>query len=523
MGLSDSRAPLEVARSEVSLGLPVSRGQRGRFLKRLVTKACWPFLRHQLVVNATLVDSLDSVTENVSILTTEASRQATDTIALTARVLSTERSAEAVLATSARLEAVEHALGSLGRTIEGVVARLDSESAGRIAADETLANHYRTLEHHHETMVRHDLALEAHERTFDDHRQEFSRIAERIEIAAMQAFSRHHDGIASIQSQLADIAAYVDDSLSQIGSELTDTIERRIGELGTELEVVRQASGAQFDNLRTTTTRQLAQLERSMRDLRIRLASVDLTIDAFSHPGDHQPREVAPAALSTFGRIYDNFVEATAPGAGWRSLQADRLLDELHDLPDDGQVLDIGCGDGWWLARLSEAGIPAYGIETRPRLAQRAGARGMNVQQEWPHEHLASLAKGSLGAITMIDFIEYLTTDELVRLLDLSLLALAPGGLLIIETLDPANLVVASSVFPEDPERKWLVPRELLAYLIEARGFATPRSRPGVQPPGMLTVPNPERVPWAADVAPVVQLINERLLGPVTYVLVAQR
>ncbi|HTX00386.1 MAG TPA: class I SAM-dependent methyltransferase, partial [Acidimicrobiales bacterium] len=322
--------------------------------------------------------------------------------------------------------------------------------------------------------------------------------------------ARYHDGFASMQSHLAELAAYVDETSAEIRADVEQT---------------GQAAGRQFEDLRASVSKQLNVLDRSLGELRLRAASLDLAIGGVERFGrDGDPTIVHPPALdSVFARLYDGFVEAFGPTAARRGAHAETYLPELSEASQLGPVLDVGCGDGWWIAQLDQAGVPAYGIDVRPRAIELARHRGVDSRLEGAHEHLAACAKGSLGAVTLLRVVEYLAIDELVQLLDLALLALKEGGILLVETLDPANAVVATSVFPQDPARRQLVPKELLSYLVRARGFGEPEIRPGEAAAATLVLREPEVAPWAADVAGLVAAVNERLLGPETYVLVARR
>jgi O-antigen chain-terminating methyltransferase len=167
--------------------------------------------------------------------------------------------------------------------------------------------------------------------------------------------------------------------------------------------------------------------------------------------------------------------------------------------------------------------VPAYGIDVRPRAVELARLRGVDARVEGAHEHLASCSKDSLGGVTLLRVVEYLGIDDLVHLLDLALLALKDEGMLFVEALDPTNVVVASSVFPLDPARRQLVPKELLGYLVQARGFRAAGIRPGDDAATPLPLRDPETAPWTPDVAGLVAVVNERLLGPESYVLVARK
>nr|MDA8267128.1 hypothetical protein [Actinomycetota bacterium] len=56
---TDSESPsLRTARAHADLGLPVDRGARRRFLKRVVYRVGWVFLRHQVAFNHAVLDEV---------------------------------------------------------------------------------------------------------------------------------------------------------------------------------------------------------------------------------------------------------------------------------------------------------------------------------------------------------------------------------------------------------------------------------------------------------------------------------
>ena len=67
--------------------------------------------------------------------------------------------------------------------------------------------------------------------------------------------------------------------------------------------------------------------------------------------------------------------------------------------------------------------------------------------------------------------VEHLPFEVLVRTLDEALRVLRPGGLLILETPDPANIMVATGSFWLDPSHLRPIPADLLAFTVRSRGF----------------------------------------------------
>src|SRR5208283_5128362 len=130
--------------------------------------------------------------------------------------------------------------------------------------------------------------------------------------------------------------------------------------------------------------------------------------------------------------------------------------------------------------------------------------------------HLAEVPAGSIAAITALHLVEHISINDLIALLDLSFRALMPGGLLILETPNPENLVVGITEFYMDPTHRNPIPPPLLAFLTGSRGFTDTsirRLRRGTLDPASesaLATLDPA-------LAPIIALLQEHLLAGEDY------
>ena len=137
----------------------------------------------------------------------------------------------------------------------------------------------------------------------------------------------------------------------------------------------------------------------------------------------------------------------------------------------ESDILDIGCGRGEWLQVLREAGLQARGIDQNRILIQQCKDLELDVVESEALAYLGSLPDGSLSAVTAFHFAEHLPLETLVRFLDEAGRTLKPGGLIILETPNPENLLVGSCNFYLDPTHKNPIPIPTMKLLLEARGF----------------------------------------------------
>jgi len=106
----------------------------------------------------------------------------------------------------------------------------------------------------------------------------------------------------------------------------------------------------------------------------------------------------------------------------------------------EAPVLDIACGRGEWLELLRDNALHATGVDLNSVMVERCLALNLHVTQQDAMEYLMATAAGSLGAVTGFHLIEHLPLWNAVRILDEALRVLQPGGLLILETPNPANV-----------------------------------------------------------------------------------
>jgi O-antigen chain-terminating methyltransferase len=120
--------------------------------------------------------------------------------------------------------------------------------------------------------------------------------------------------------------------------------------------------------------------------------------------------------------------------------------------------------------------------------------------------------------------VEHFSTDELIEVVELAARAIRPGGLIVLETQNPENVVVGSSSFYLDPTHQRPIPPALLAFLVGARGFGDVEIRRlerAEQPQG-LARPKPDE-PWAEAVGSLVDVVNFHLFAPADYAVVGRR
>jgi len=134
-------------------------------------------------------------------------------------------------------------------------------------------------------------------------------------------------------------------------------------------------------------------------------------------------------------------------------------------------VLDIGCGRGEFLDLLTSRGIRARGIDVNPEMVELCRARGLDVTATDAVGYLSGLEDGALGGIFSAQVVEHLQPAYLLRFLELAYHKLAPGGPLVLETLNPACWVAFFDSYIRDITHVWPLHPDTLKYLVTASGF----------------------------------------------------
>jgi O-antigen chain-terminating methyltransferase len=143
----------------------------------------------------------------------------------------------------------------------------------------------------------------------------------------------------------------------------------------------------------------------------------------------------------------------------------------LYHHKEPRPVLDLGCGRGEFLQELQRNNIPCVGIDLNPAMVDASRAQGLNVSLAEAVSHLRDREPGSLAAISSFHMIEHIPFDQVLHLIEAAKRALMPGGLLILETPNPENLVVGGCTFWYDPTHIRPLPPAMMAFYVQQAGF----------------------------------------------------
>jgi len=294
--------------------------------------------------------------------------------------------------------------------------------------------------------------------------------------------------VTSIEDRLLRNDQMLEASVVELRALLIDVEERRTAHVE---ELVRRLSDIEADVTLDRTRRRVLERAVAMSGRKhgtvadvagpaklvatARDASDDGTGD------DHAGLEPDPLRGFDLVDLYDRFEARFRPSdVDLEQRFADYLADLAPlagDLTASGIVVDIGTGRGELLRIMGRAGISCYGIDSNPHSVHEAVSAGLDVRMADLFAHLAGLPAESIGAIVALHVVEHLEPLDLLSMVDEAMRVLVPGGLIILETPNPTNLVVGASSFYHDPTHRRPVTPDYLAFVLGDRGFVDVETR----------------------------------------------
>lgn len=147
------------------------------------------------------------------------------------------------------------------------------------------------------------------------------------------------------------------------------------------------------------------------------------------------------------------------------------FVEPLKAIYQDRKAVDLGCGRGEWLGLLEAEGFEAQGVDLDEAMLDACISEGLSAIKTDAVEYLQKLQDESVVVVSGFHIIEHIPFESLQILVSEAFRVLKPGGLLILETPNPENLMVTATEFYLDPTHRRPVPPQLLCFLAEYNNF----------------------------------------------------
>jgi O-antigen chain-terminating methyltransferase len=214
--------------------------------------------------------------------------------------------------------------------------------------------------------------------------------------------------------------------------------------LSTELDEIRRGSDARLSALERESGKDHAELEAFLARLEQVLARAEelgkLPEGEGGQAGEQRRHQRA------LGYLAFEDMHRGSPEEIQAALE-DYLPYYQGVVSDEHPLVDLGCGRGEFLQLAKERGLAAKGVDLNPEMVALCREQGFDVGEAGATDYLRTLEDASLGGIMMAQLIEHLDQDQLTELVSLASAKLAPGGVLIAETINPQCLSTFASAF----------------------------------------------------------------------------
>ena len=224
-------------------------------------------------------------------------------------------------------------------------------------------------------------------------------------------------------------------------------------------------------------------------------------------------KELAGGELSLDTHFYLAFENRfRGPQEGVTKMQSQYLPDiEKAAQQSKGEyLLDVGCGRGEFLKLVEGYGIRAKGVDITQAMVEECRRKGLSAEHGDTLKYLESVRSDSLIGVTAFQVVEHVTHDYLVEFIKAAFSKTAPGGVIILETVNSDSLNSLRNFYLDLTHRN-PIPAGTLQFLVEYAGFRDVRvhySSP---------VPPESRLSGNDDNT---RKLNDLLFGPQDYAII---
>ncbi|HEV8563628.1 MAG TPA: class I SAM-dependent methyltransferase [Actinomycetota bacterium] len=218
----------------------------------------------------------------------------------------------------------------------------------------------------------------------------------------------------------------------------------------------------------------LASTEADVRRLQRALAESGRTETAAGDPG-REPLEAAGTVSDSYYWAFEQRMRGTAESIELRLRRYESYAVTLRAAAEQDHPLwiEIGCGKGEFASLLREWGWRVHGVDTSPEAIDACRAAGFDATLADGLEFLDDYMGPAPLGLSAIQVIEHIPKDRWLPFFERARMVLAPGGGLLVETINPLNVDALASSFFADVTHTWPTHPEVARLMAEHAGFAT--------------------------------------------------
>ena len=427
------------------------------------------------------------------------------------------------MSTREELAALEHRLAEEEEAYEHLLARLDALATDEPSAEggtgsASLKEKLNTL---HSLLPRPEgggFAGALRTRAYDVVAPALQRQAE-WNAAVVQLLNGHLAETAALHARFREVVSTLVQHLQKV-LPVVDARDRHATALATtRSEVILEAFDRRLESLGRRLEGLLALRDR-LETVSEGLRAVEGTLQAAAPPAATKKRAARALADSVYTAFENRY-------RGDREEIRERLGSYAELFAGLGPVADLGCGRGEFLDALRDRDIEGLGVESNANAVRECLSRGHSVHEGDLLAFLRDRKKESLGGVFAAQVAEHLPPPVLQGLLAESHRVLRPGGLLLLETVNPRSVTGLLEVYNRDLTHERPLHPDTLRFLAAAAGFTDVRveMKSEVEPSSRLQPVPTDGLPARAaeTLNENVARLNALLYGPLEYALLARR
>ena len=291
-------------------------------------------------------------------------------------------------------------------------------------------------------------------------------------------FDRERQFQLNLVNYLNKNAKYIDKRDSDIFWELIHKVDDEVLALNERVELSQDASLATIRSLTNELKADIISSKESLssvskdslssqhlESLKQRVADCERLVASLGTSPESSPEARVSSDELTY-RIFENNFRGSEEEL---KKHVEQYLDFFKNA--DGKVLDIGCGRGEFLELLKSAKVDSVGIDINQSMVDRCLEKGLEAVCVDCFEYLEGLEDNALSGVFTAQLVEHLSSQQIDTLVKLISKKVKPGGVVILETINPTSVVALSNNFYRDPTHQSPVHPETLKFLMDMAGF----------------------------------------------------